>query len=147
MSRFKNWLCVKPTKKQSLSNVWRKAGLDAAKASLVRELVAKEHWNHPEQLAQQVKQLQVPLTGFRPIEEAISCAGGVRREGLSPQLQLKSNPAVFFMWGNVGLGCTHRGLLYSACFATGRAAGEGCDAVFECGKKFAISDATENQLC
>jgi predicted flavoprotein YhiN len=47
----------------------------------VRELVAKEHWNHPEQLAQQIKQLQIPLTGFRPIEEAISCAGGVRREG------------------------------------------------------------------
>lgn len=73
----------KPTKKQSLSNIWRKAGLRCSQGQfLVRELVEKDHWNHPEQLAQQVKQLQIPLTGFRPIEEAISCAGGVRREGL-----------------------------------------------------------------
>ena len=116
---------LKPTKKQSLSNVWRKAGLDAAKASLVRELVAKEHWNHPEQLAQQIKQLQIPLTGFRPIEEAISCAGGVRREGLSSQLQLKSNPAVFLCGEMLDWDAPTGGYLLTACFATGRAAGEG----------------------
>ena len=116
---------LKPTKKRSLSNVWRKAGLDAAKASLVRELVAKEHWNHPEQLAQQVKQLQIPLTGFRPIEEAISCAGGVRREGLSSQLQLKSNPAVFLCGEMLDWDAPTGGYLLTACFATGRAAGEG----------------------
>ena len=116
---------LKPTKKQSLSNVWRKAGLDAAKASLVRELVAKEHWNYPEQLAQQVKQLQIPLTGFRPIEEAISCAGGVRRKGLNPQLQLKSNPAVFLCGEMLDWDAPTGGYLLTACFATGRAAGEG----------------------
>jgi len=116
---------LKPTKKQSLSNVWRKAGLDAAKASLVRELVAKDHWNHPEQLAQQVKQLQIPLTGFRPIEEAISCAGGVRREVLSSQLQLKSNPAVFLCGEMLDWDAPTGGYLLTACFATGRAAGEG----------------------
>lgn len=116
---------LKPTKKQSLSNIWRKAGLDAAKASLARELVAKDHWNHPEQLAQQVKQLQIPLTGFRPIEEAISCAGGVRREGLSSQLQLKSNPAVFLCGEMLDWDAPTGGYLLTACFATGRAAGEG----------------------
>ncbi|MCG4607348.1 hypothetical protein L0O74_13555, partial [Bifidobacterium longum] len=59
------------SKKQSLNNVWRKAGLDSAKANLVRELVAKELWSQPWALAKQIKHLLIPLQDFRPIEEAI----------------------------------------------------------------------------
>ncbi|EFD5181007.1 TIGR03862 family flavoprotein, partial [Escherichia coli] len=86
---------LQPSKKQSLTNLWRKAGLGGAKAALVRELVAKAVWQDAAALAKQMKYLTIPLTGFRPIEEAISCAGGVKREVLSEQLQLKSNPHVF----------------------------------------------------
>src|SRR5690606_34728913 len=67
---------LQPSKKQSLSNVWRKAGLDGAKAALIRELVAKSMWQEPQALAARAKALCLNLTGFRPIEEAISCAGG-----------------------------------------------------------------------
>ncbi|MEG2358752.1 TIGR03862 family flavoprotein [Acinetobacter sp.] len=116
---------LQPGKKQSLSNVWRKAGLDAAKASLVRELVAKEFWQQPEQLAQRIKQLRIPLNGFRPIEEAISCAGGIKPEALTAQLQLRANPAVFCAGEMLNWDAPTGGYLLTACFATGRAAGHG----------------------
>ncbi|WP_180080115.1 TIGR03862 family flavoprotein [Acinetobacter sp. YH12201] len=116
------------SKKQSLSNVWRKAGLDVAKANLVRELVKKDVWNDPLALAQQIKHLPVALTGFRPIEEAISCAGGVKRDVLSEQLQLKFNPHVFCCGEMLDWDAPTGGYLLTACFATGRAAGEGVHA-------------------
>ena len=116
---------LQSSKKQSLSNVWRKAGLDAAKASLVRELIPKEDWHDPEKLAQQIKQLAIPLTGFRPIAEAISCAGGVKREALTAYLQLQQQPQIFCCGEMLDWDAPTGGYLLTACFATGRAAGEG----------------------
>jgi len=116
---------LQSSKKQSLNNIWRKAGLDGAKAALVRELVPKSLWQIATELAQQVKHLKVPLTGFRPIQEAISCAGGVKREVLSEQLQLKSNPHVFLCGEMLDWDAPTGGYLLTACFATGRAAAEG----------------------
>lgn len=116
---------LQPSKKQSLNNIWRKAGLDGAKAALVRELVPKPLWQNAPELAQQIKQLKIPLTGFRPIQEAISCAGGVKREVLSEQLQLKSNPHVFLCGEMLDWDAPTGGYLLTACFATGRAAAEG----------------------
>lgn len=116
---------LQPNKKQSLSNVWRKAGLEGAKAALVRELVAKALWQDSHEMAKQIKHLILPLTGFRPIEEAISCAGGVKREVLSEQLQLKSNPHVFLCGEMLDWDAPTGGYLLTACFATGRAAGGG----------------------
>ncbi|OTG67513.1 TIGR03862 family flavoprotein [Acinetobacter silvestris] len=116
---------LQPSKKQSLSNVWRKAGLDHVKANLVRELVDKSIWNLSERLAQQIKNLRITLDGFRPIEEAISCAGGVKSEVLTEQLQLKSNPFIFCCGEMLDWDAPTGGYLLTACFATGRAAGEG----------------------
>ena len=116
---------LQPSKKQSLSNVWRKAGLDAAKSSLVRELVNKNLWHDPLALAKQIKNLAISLDGFRPIEEAISCAGGIKREVLTEQLQLRSNPQVFCCGEMLDWDAPTGGYLLTACFATGRAAAEG----------------------
>ncbi len=116
---------LKPSKKQSLSNVWRKAGLDQVKASLVREIVPKALWNDAVALAGQIKNLRIELSGFRPIEEAISCAGGVKQQVLNEALQLKSNPYVFCCGEMLDWDAPTGGYLLTACFATGRAAGEG----------------------
>ena len=116
---------LQPSKKQSMSNVWRKAGLDSAKSNLVRELIDKSVWHDPQQLAFQIKNLTIALDGFRPIEEAISCAGGVRENALNENLQLKSNPHVFCCGEMLDWDAPTGGYLLTACFATGRAAGEG----------------------
>ncbi|MCH7380779.1 MULTISPECIES: TIGR03862 family flavoprotein [Acinetobacter] len=119
-------------KKQSLTNLWRKAGLDNVKINLLREIVEKSLWSDAKQMAQQIKQLSIPLVGFRPIEEAISCAGGVKQEVLSPQLQLNSNPYVFCCGEMLDWDAPTGGYLLTACFATGRAAGEGVHHRLEC---------------
>lgn len=116
---------LQPSKKQSTANIWRKAGLDTAKSSLLRELVDKALWNDPEQLAQQIKHLKIELQGFRPIEEAISCAGGVKEQALTQDLQLKSHLSVFCSGEMLDWDAPTGGYLLTACFATGRAAGEG----------------------
>ncbi|MBJ8451177.1 TIGR03862 family flavoprotein [Acinetobacter bereziniae] len=116
---------LQPSKKQSTANIWRKAGLDTAKSSLLRELVDKALWNDPEQLAQQIKHLKIELQGFRPIEEAISCAGGVKEQALTQDLQLKSHLSVFCCGEMLDWDAPTGGYLLTACFATGRAAGEG----------------------
>lgn len=116
-------------KKQSLTNLWRKAGLDHVKINLLREIVEKSLWSDARQMAQQIKQLSIPLAGFRPIEEAISCAGGVKQEMLSPQLQLHSNPYVFCCGEMLDWDAPTGGYLLTACFATGRAAAAGVNAL------------------
>ncbi|MCH7395618.1 TIGR03862 family flavoprotein [Acinetobacter dispersus] len=112
-------------KKQSLTNLWRKAGLDTVKINLLREIVEKSLWSDAKQMAQQIKQLSIPLDGFRPIEEAISCAGGVKQTAVSSQLQLQSNPYVFCCGEMLDWDAPTGGYLLTACFATGRAAAEG----------------------
>ena len=113
------------SKKQSMSNIWRKAGLDAAKANLVREIVPKALWNQPQQLAQQIKHLHLSFTDFRPIEEAISCAGGMKREIFDTALGLKQQPGVFACGEMLDWDAPTGGYLLTACFATGRIAGAG----------------------
>ncbi|RZG45797.1 TIGR03862 family flavoprotein [Acinetobacter wuhouensis] len=116
---------LQPSKKQSTANIWRKAGLDIAKANLVREVVDKSLWNHAEKLAYEIKHLKIELSGFRPIEEAISCAGGVKQSVFTEHLQLKSNPYVFCCGEMLDWDAPTGGYLLTACFATGRAAGQG----------------------
>ena len=58
-------------------------------------MVDKALWNQPEAMAQRIKALQIKLEGFRPIEEAISCAGGVKQTALTESLELKQTSGVF----------------------------------------------------
>lgn len=119
---------LQTSKKQSLANIWRKAGLDQAKANLLRELVDKQYWSQADAIAKHIKNLVIDIEEFRPIDEAISCAGGIKKQVLSEQLQLKSNPVVFCAGEMLNWDAPTGGYLLTACFATGRAAGEGVHA-------------------
>lgn len=114
---------IQPQAKQTTANLWRKAGLDQTKAALLRELIDKSKWSDSAYMAKQIKQLSIELTDFRPIEEAISCAGGVQQQALDANLQLKSNPSVFCCGEMLDWDAPTGGYLLTACFATGRAAG------------------------
>jgi uncharacterized flavoprotein (TIGR03862 family) len=111
--------------KQSLSNVWRKAGLDTAKAGLIRELVDKELWQQPDQLAVLIKTLPVPVASFRPMDEAISTAGGVALDELDHYLMLKQKAGVFCCGEMLDWDAPTGGYLLTACLATGKQAGTG----------------------
>jgi predicted flavoprotein YhiN len=67
----------------------------------------------------------VTLQAARPIDEAISSAGGVLFEVLTPQLMLENMPGVFCAGEMLDWEAPTGGYLLQACFASGRAAGQG----------------------
>jgi len=84
-----------PRSKQSLSAFWKRLGVDGVKASLLREVLVKDSLNEPELVAKTLKRFPLTLESFRPIEEAISSAGGLSFENLDEHLMLKDFPRVF----------------------------------------------------
>lgn len=111
-------------KKQSLNNIFRKIGLDDTKIALMRECTNKSDWSNHANMAGFIKALPVRFEGFRPMDEAISTGGGVRRSALTEELQLKSNPYVFCSGEMLDFDAPTGGYLLTACFATGRAVGQ-----------------------
>jgi len=114
-----------PSGKQSTDNTWRKAGLDGAKAALIREALPKNKWSDAFSVAQCVKKYPIPLTGMQPIEEAISTAGGVMHEAVNENLLLHTLRNVFCAGEMLDWDAPTGGYLLTACFATGAYAAKG----------------------
>lgn len=102
---------------QSRANQLRKLGLAPAAAALAME------FGRPLPLQEAVKRLPVPLIGPRPLDEAISVAGGVRRGALSAGLELLALPGVHACGEMLDWEAPTGGYLLTACLATGRHAG------------------------
>ncbi|WP_204128085.1 TIGR03862 family flavoprotein [Pseudomonas ogarae] len=100
-------------------------GIDGVKAALLRELTPAECFTDPARLAQAIKALPVTLVKTRPLDEAISSAGGVTFEALDERLMLKQLPGVFCAGEMLDWEAPTGGYLLTACFASGRAAGLG----------------------
>ena len=73
----------------------------------------------------QIKALPLRLLAARPIDEAISSAGGVLFEALDEQLMARSRPGVFCAGEMLDWEAPTGGYLLTACFASGRTAGQG----------------------
>ena len=116
----------KPRGKETLSNHLRKrAGIAGVKAGLLRECLPSGVADDPPRLAAAIKALPLRLVATRPLDEAISSAGGVRFEALDGQMMLAGLPGVFCAGEMLDWEAPTGGYLLSACFATGRAAGLG----------------------
>ncbi|WP_434658087.1 TIGR03862 family flavoprotein [Pseudomonas sp. R3-56] len=100
-------------------------GLDGVKAALLRELTSADCFTDMARLAQAIKALPVTLLKTRPLDEAISSAGGVTFEALDERLMLKQVPGVFCAGEMLDWEAPTGGYLLTACFASGRAAGLG----------------------
>lgn len=107
------------------SHLEKTVGMKGVKAGLLREFVPKDEFVNMERLAFYIKQLPVPLIATRPLDEAISSAGGVRFESLDENLMLKNLPGVFCAGEMLDWEAPTGGYLLTACFASGRAAGNG----------------------
>jgi predicted flavoprotein YhiN len=95
------------------------------KAGLLREVLSKEDFANAERLASFVKALPIPLIAPRPLDEAISTAGGVRFESLDERLMIRSLPGVFCAGEMLDWEAPTGGYLLTACFASGHTAGLG----------------------
>jgi uncharacterized flavoprotein (TIGR03862 family) len=107
------------------SHLKRRVSLAGVKAGLLREYLSKDDFVDPHKLAEAIKSLPVALKAPRPLAEAISSAGGVRFEELDQQLMLRRMPGVFLAGEMLDWEAPTGGYLLTACFATGKAAGEG----------------------
>ena len=102
---------------ETLANRLRKLGLSAAQVALVME------FGRDLAPVQAVKALPVRLAGPRPLDEAISVAGGVAFSSVSNGLELKALPRTFVCGEMLDWEAPTGGYLLTACLATGRWAG------------------------
>ncbi|PMX02112.1 aminoacetone oxidase family FAD-binding enzyme [Pseudomonas sp. FW215-R2] len=100
-------------------------GIDGVKAALLRELTDAATFADPALLARAIKALPLTLVKTRPLDEAISSAGGVTFEAMDERLMLKALPGVFCAGEMLDWEAPTGGYLLTACFASGRAAGAG----------------------
>ena len=108
--------------RESLSNRLRKAGLDPLRIALLQEF-ARPLPRDPDALAGLIRHLPVPHRGPRPMDEAISTAGGVSWESLTPDLELTAVPGIFAAGEMLDWEAPTGGYLITGCLATGRLAG------------------------
>ena len=117
---------AKPRGSHSMAkHLKRQLGLDGAKAALLRELTDAATFQQPSALAAAIKALPIRLLRPRPLDEAISSAGGVPFEALDERLMLRQIPGVFCAGEMLDWEAPTGGYLLTACFATGRAAALG----------------------
>jgi predicted flavoprotein YhiN len=102
---------------ESLTNRLRKLGLSPVAAALVME------FGRSLPVVQAVKALPIPLAGPRPMDEAISVAGGITRAALTEGLELRALPGVFACGEMLDWEAPTGGYLLTGCWATGRWAG------------------------
>ena len=107
------------------SHLQSRLGIKGVKAGLLRECLTQAEYADPERLAAALKALPLVLKRPRPIDEAISSAGGVRFESLDPNGMLRALPGVFVAGEMLDWEAPTGGYLLTACFASGRAAGAG----------------------
>ena len=107
------------------SHLQGRLGIKGVKAALLREVLSAAEMHDPQRLAATIKALPLRLTATRPLDEAISSAGGVPFESLDEQLMLKALPGVFCAGEMLDWEAPTGGYLLTACFASGRAAGSG----------------------
>ncbi|WP_313003809.1 TIGR03862 family flavoprotein [Pseudomonas sp.] len=116
----------KPRGSRSMAkHLHSQVGIDGVKAALLRELTDAETFADPARLARAIKALPLTLVKTRPLDEAISSAGGVRFEAMDERLMLKALPGVFCAGEMLDWEAPTGGYLLTGCFASGRAAGLG----------------------
>ncbi|MEM6374875.1 MAG: TIGR03862 family flavoprotein [Pseudomonadota bacterium] len=110
----------RPKGKLSLGNYLRKTlKLSALHRALLMEYARP--W--PKDAAPLIKALVVPVAGMRPLDEAISVAGGLRFEALDDTLMLRDQPGIFAAGEMLDWEAPTGGYLITASLATGRWAG------------------------
>ncbi len=112
-----------------VSHLKSRLKLDGIKVALLYEKLGKDAMNDAVDLAAGIKALPITLRAARPIDEAISSAGGVAFEGMNAQQMLqptqKLAAGVFCAGEMLDWEAPTGGYLLTACLSTGFAAGKG----------------------
>ncbi|KQP22885.1 NAD(FAD)-utilizing dehydrogenase [Pseudorhodoferax sp. Leaf267] len=107
------------------SHLKSRLSLDGTKLALLYEMLTPEAMHDPAALATAIKALPLPLSAARPVEEAISTAGGVAFDAMDSTSMLKALPGVFCAGEMVDWEAPTGGYLLTACMASGAVAAQG----------------------
>jgi uncharacterized flavoprotein (TIGR03862 family) len=107
------------------SHLKSRLGLEGIKAGVLHEVLSRESMQDAEQLAATIKAVPLRLVATRPIDEAISTAGGVRFDALDEQLMASAVPGVFVAGEMLDWEAPTGGYLLTASMASGAAAARG----------------------
>ena len=116
-----------------VSHLKSRLKLDGIKVALLYEILGKDAVNDAVALAAGIKALPITLEAARPIDEAISSAGGVAFEGLNATLMLQANQkqasgvsdGIFCAGEMLDWEAPTGGYLLTACLSSGFVAGQG----------------------
>lgn len=115
-----------PRGSRSRSEHWRRRlGLAGVKAGLLHECLPREQWDDAAALARAIKSLPLTLLRTRPIDEAISTAGGVSLDAVDERLMLQTRAGTFIAGEMLDWEAPTGGYLLTACLASGVIAAEG----------------------
>lgn len=117
-------LRARPAREPAAQALRKGLGLTGARLALAMEF-GRPWPADAEGRAARAKALTVPLGDPRPMDEAISTAGGIMADGLTGDLMLKAAPGVFAAGEMLDWDAPTGGYLLTACLATGRVAGDG----------------------
>jgi len=107
------------------SHLKSRLNLQAVHLALLHEVLTKDALNDPVQLAHVIQHLPITAIATRPLNEAISSAGGVKLEALDVALMALHAPGVFAAGEMLDWEAPTGGYLLSACLASGRHAAKG----------------------
>ncbi|MCU0926473.1 MAG: TIGR03862 family flavoprotein [Hydrogenophaga sp.] len=107
------------------SHLKSRLGLDGIKTAVLYEVLGKDGMADPLRLAATIKALPLNLVATRPLDEAISSAGGVLFEALTDGLMCEALPGVFCAGEMLDWEAPTGGYLLTACLASGQRAGQG----------------------
>jgi hypothetical protein len=107
------------------SHLKSRLNLGSVHTALLYELLDQQTLQDPALLARAIQNLPIQLHAPRPLDEAISSAGGIRRDAMTQQLMLQALPGVFAAGEMLDWEAPTGGYLLSACLASGRLAGLG----------------------
>jgi uncharacterized flavoprotein (TIGR03862 family) len=107
------------------SHLKSRLSIEGIKSAILHERLPKTVFDNAAQLAAALKAVPITLQAARSIDEAISTAGGVLFEALTPALMVEQLPGVFCAGEMLDWEAPTGGYLLTACFASGHKAGQG----------------------
>ncbi len=111
--------------KNTVSNYLRKRlSINALKFRLVREVLAEDKFRIILENPGMLKKLTLEIKGTRPLDEAISSAGGVCMDELDINMMLKKMPGFYVVGEMAGWDAPTGGYLIQGCYSTASAAAE-----------------------
>lgn len=95
--------------------------LSKVQLGILKNFTDKKTYTTPTLFVEKLKNLEIPIVGLRPIDEAISTVGGISMDAINSDLSLKKIPNIYIAGEMFDWDTVTGGFLLQGCFATGHA--------------------------